>query len=95
MDASIKAGRDVVGSVAGLNNKTQMGDVTAYNSTVDQSFSTNPQMRDALKQAHEAIVSHDLPKDLKDEILSQFGKLTAELEQPAPRKTVLCICGVG
>jgi hypothetical protein len=89
VDASIKAGRDVVGSVAGLNNKAQIGDVATYNSTVDQSFSNNPKLRDALKQAHEAIVAHDLPKDLKEDVLGQFGKLTAELEQPAPRKSVL------
>jgi len=85
-DASQQAGRDMTGVSGGVGNKeVTLGDVTVYNNTVDQSFSTNPELRDALKQGADAIRNHNFANPaVKESVLDSYGKLTAELQQTKP-----------
>ena len=45
----------MVGVVGGIENKVQMGNISAYNRAVDEAFSNNPKLRDALKAGAAAI----------------------------------------
>jgi hypothetical protein len=89
VDQSINAGRDVIGSTTGINNKVQMGDINSYNQAIDQSFSSNPRLGDALKEGAKAIHESNLASPIKDDVLNNYGKLTTELQKPKPDKAIL------
>lgn len=90
VDASIKAGGNVIASATGIANRVTTGDVAVYQQTIDQSKSINPKLKDALKKGCEALHGMSLSnKVLKDDVLQNYGKLTTELDQPKPDPTVL------
>jgi hypothetical protein len=84
VDASIKNTGTMTGVVGGLGNNVKIGDISAYTQAVDQSFSSNPQLRDALKAGADAIRGLSLQEDLKEDVLNTYAKLTTELGKPAP-----------
>lgn len=75
---------NVTGSAIGTGATASVGDITAYQSLVDQSTNLDADLKAKLKQARKAIEHAGLTETDKKDVLDDLGKLTDEMGQKPP-----------
>lgn len=84
MGDSFNIGGDVVGSAVGANAAANVRDIQVFRETIDRSQVMDGNLKARLKEARDAIEQASLPEADKRDVLDDFGKLTAEMEQHSP-----------
>ena len=84
MGDKISIGGNVSGSAIGTGASAVVGDITAFQSMVDNSTRLTPDLKTKLKEAREVVEKSSLGESDKKDVLDDLGKLTDELEKPAP-----------
>ena len=87
--SNISAGGNMANVNTGAGAIFIARDVNTYNSGVDNSSNIKNEMKSLLKAGRDAIEKWDTDSDAKSAILQNFEKLTAELDKPNPKKSVL------
>ncbi len=84
MGDKISVGGNVTGSALGTGASAVVGDITAYQSMVDNSTRLTQELKAKLKEAREAVERSLLGDGDKKDVLDDLGKLTEEMEKPTP-----------
>jgi hypothetical protein len=74
--------RDIISSAVGSDIRFRARDITVYQRDIDQSTVLDPELKQKLKEAREALDKVDLSEDDKNDVADNLEKLTIELEKP-------------
>jgi hypothetical protein len=84
MGDKISVGGNVTGSALGTGASAVVGDITAFQSMVDNSTRPTADLKAKLKEAREEVEKSQLEDGDKKDVLDDLGKLTDEMEKPTP-----------